>query len=58
MSVGPIPWTAIQTWSESNGLSVGEKEELFFLINRMDSVYLKLIKDDSEKKRASTKKGR
>ena len=40
MGVGPIPWTAIQTYAESERLDPEETWTLHQVIRHMDQVYL------------------
>lgn len=40
MSVGPIPWTAIEQWCDAKEVDDEERETVHYLIRRMDIAYL------------------
>lgn len=52
MGVGPIPWTAIQTWAVAEGLDADQSDALLYLMREMDRTYL----DHLERKRDQEKR--
>ncbi len=57
MGVGPIPWTAIDSWAVRHGYDSDEieYETFIFLICEMDSVFLEYVKEENEKETARGK---
>ena len=43
MGVGAIPFEAIDVYARIQGYSADEREELFFHVRKMDSVYLEHV---------------
>lgn len=41
MGEGPIPWTAIDRYCVVNGIKGELREDLFFIVQELDGVYLK-----------------
>lgn len=38
--VGPIPWTAMKAYADDFGLDEDAREELYYLMKRMDAAYI------------------
>lgn len=38
---GPIPWTAIEEWCRSLELDEEERDDVHYLVRRLDNAYLK-----------------
>ena len=41
MGEGPIPWTAVEDWCRSLGLDEEERDDVHYLVRRLDNAYLK-----------------
>ena len=57
MSVGPIPWDAVDRWAVRHGYAEDEIEyETFcYLIFQMDAVFMEYVQDENEKETARGK---
>lgn len=58
MSAGPIPWTAIEQYAREQGLSTGEKYVFHRVIRGVDNKWLKLLKDEQDKRMQQSKSDR
>lgn len=54
MGEGPIPWTAMEQWATSLGMDEEEREDVHYLVRRLDNAFL----EHQAKKRAPKKGGK
>lgn len=50
-AIGPIPWLALQRYSEVFELHGEQREDLFYFVQRMDKAYLDWQTEEAEKAR-------
>lgn len=48
-SVGRIPWSSIEAWADRHELSWDQREELHFVIRKMDRIYIDHVQKDKKK---------
>lgn len=49
MGVGPIPWTAVQRYTEVEGYDPDDREMFITCVMSMDVEYLKIMNSDEKK---------
>jgi hypothetical protein len=54
--IGPIPWTAIQQYSEVQGLSPVISDLFHLVIRELDEAYLAWQRDEQRRRTESTRK--
>lgn len=50
MAEGPIPWVVVDQWCQSLGLDEEEREDVHYLVRRLDNSYLRHVESKRSKR--------